>query len=146
MYSVIMTVLLSVMIHNFLTHCEKWTVVDESGRSTFSGWICIRYKVSCVFLMVVVYLLTHVEIGRNDNQEHTPYFIFWTNLLKRYFVFVKIFGIMIFSSYNLFDKSSYWSKNPFMYGYFSNSAGCAARWYVDPFFLKICKISGAFFQ
>ena len=32
-------------------------------------------KVGCVFLMVVVSMLPHAEIGRNDHREGAPHFI-----------------------------------------------------------------------
>ena len=35
----------------------------------------LKYKVGCVFLVVVVSMLLHAEIGRNDHRECAPHFI-----------------------------------------------------------------------
>ena len=36
----------------------------------------LKNKVRCVFFMVAVYILPHVEFGRNDHREDVPHFIF----------------------------------------------------------------------
>ena len=43
---------------------------------------CIQYKVEWILPMVIVSILLHVEIGRNDHREDAPHFI----LSKRSFL------------------------------------------------------------
>ena len=50
--------------------------ITTSGvvRASFFGCLPLTFgaKVGCVFLMVVVYMLLHAEIGRNDHREGGP--------------------------------------------------------------------------
>ena len=71
------------------------------------SWLyCIDNKVGCVFLMVVVSMLPHPEIGRNDHRESAPHFI-----LKQIWI--------VNEPYPLFTHNSVSSKISFSQSIFS---------------------------
>ena len=72
-------------LHTLYCHTASlaWSKTSTAER-IYTYWCTFRsrlllillwkYKVGCVFLMVVVSLLHHVEFGPNDHREYAPHF------------------------------------------------------------------------
>ena len=66
---------LIIKILNLLPKINDYIEVIEVLRLSGREFGLMAIKVGCVFLMVVVFILPHVELRRNDYREDAPHFI-----------------------------------------------------------------------
>ena len=64
--------------------------IDFKNKMALVWTTLNRTKAGCVFLMVVVSLLPHLEIGRNDHRECAPHFSFSVYSPKSVRVLIKL--------------------------------------------------------